>query len=603
MFAVWIAVLVVVLVVVVLLFYVSLLASVFPEKLHTDEVSTITTGDIWKLRMCRYRKGRTQGEPVLFVHGLSTNQHNLTSPAGDSFVDYLVERGYDCWTVDLRGTRSSTPPFERRRTEATLDGQLLYDIPAAIKHIRQSTGYARVHWVGHSMGGLLLYAYAQDFGEEYIASGVTLGTPVMLEGLDLRVPKIPVFLAKHFPAFCGAMLRAYVPLAVKLRHVPRVYPTNVKNLHPEMKAAHFYQLIENPAPRIIEEVVFWARNGVIRMDNDELDVVQGLRQMRFPLLSFYAPRDRFTSEEKVRAFFAQLKAPEKEFHILSKDEGYEEDYDHCDLAFGKNGAKDVYEPALRWLQRHPIQERLSAEEMGALEHPAPLDAQQRAVLISGESYAHLSGEATVENPPVVVEDAPPVPVEEEELEPVEARESVPPAIQTEVEATENELALRQETPALPPPTPAKKKAPARRKAAPRKPAAAKASPARAKRAPAKKKPAAAKKAAAKKSSATRTASAKPAARKAAVTKKAVAKKPAAKKPAAKKAVAKAKAKPAAKTKAKAKSTNNRKQPAKRAPKQRAGEGSEKAEVSASTKRALSSAAAELGRLRTPEKGK
>jgi len=610
MFAWWIALLVVVvLVMLVFLFYLSLVASIYPEKLSTSEVTTITTSDIWRLRMCRYRKGRTQGEPVLFVHGLATNQHSFASPPGASFVDYLMERGYDCWTIDLRGARSSTPPFEHNHTDATLDGQLIHDIPAAINHIRRSTGYARVHWVGHSMGGLLLYAYAQDFGDDYLASGVTLGTPVTLEGLDLRVPKLPVFLATRFPGLCGALLRAYVPFGVKLRLMPRVFPTNVKNVHPDINGGHFYNMIEAPLPRVIREIVFWARKRVIRLDADELDVVQGMRHMRFPLLAFHAVRDRFTPGEKVRAFFEELEAPDKEIHILGRDEGYEEDYDHCDLAFAKHGARDIYEPTLQWLQRHPIHERLSREEMGAItgEHAEPLDASQRAVRISGESYAHLAPEA-----PEIWEARESAPTSETETEAEALQEDqdtpAPIAIRSEVEAVEHELVLLEEE--APAPVNARAKRSAAKVSARRKPAVAKTTVSRTTaagsknsvaKAPAKKKPAA-KKAAAKKAPAKRAATtmtpakkktaaasnskAKPAAKKPAAKKKATAPK----KAAAKKAPAVThKSKPVAKTKPAARKSAVREK--------------EQAEVSASTRRALSDAAAELQRLQTPGKGK
>ena len=103
------------------LIYGRVLALTFPEKLSTDEVYKLTTDDLWKLRVCRYRKGRTNGQPVLLVHGANVNQHTFTTPKGGNLVEFLVERGFDCWTVDLRGCRSSEAPFERHRNQITTD--------------------------------------------------------------------------------------------------------------------------------------------------------------------------------------------------------------------------------------------------------------------------------------------------------------------------------------------------------------------------------------------------------------------------------------------------------------------------------------------------
>src|SRR5688572_24201457 len=105
--------------------YWTWLQSLYPEKLSTDEVFTVTTSDLWKLRVCRYRRGRSLGEPILLVHGSGANHHNFTCPEGGSLIDYLVEKGYDCWAVDLRGCRSSQPPFGFHWTQAAMDDMLI----------------------------------------------------------------------------------------------------------------------------------------------------------------------------------------------------------------------------------------------------------------------------------------------------------------------------------------------------------------------------------------------------------------------------------------------------------------------------------------------
>lgn len=280
-------------------FYYSLVNSLFVEKLRTTEVATITAGDIWKLRMCRYRKGRTTGEPVLLVHGAATNQHNFTVPEGESLVDYLVAKGYDCWTIDLRGTRTSQPPFERSRWDADLDGMLLYDVPAAINHIRQCTGYGQVHWVGHSLGGMLLYAYLSTFEDDHLACGVTLGSPPGFKGLNMRIPGIALLLVRFFPGLCGTFIRGNLPLNRLLRHAPRFFPANVRNLNPALNTGHLVNLIEDPLPRVARQLARWARDQQWLMDRGKVDVDAGLREITLPLQLFYGVRDRLTDRKSV----------------------------------------------------------------------------------------------------------------------------------------------------------------------------------------------------------------------------------------------------------------------------------------------------------------
>lgn len=391
--------------------YWALLQSMCPESLRTSEVHTVLTHDLWKLRLCRYRKGRTEGEPVLLVHGFNANHHNFTSPEKGCLVDYLAERGYDCWAVDLRGCRSSEAPFERYFTDVMMDDYLRYDLPATIEYIRKTTGYNRVHWIGHSMGGALLYAYSQHFGTRHLASGVTLGAPIDFKGCPLWVPGLLVAFACRFPRLAGTILRGLVPFVFYLPIDLGLFPVNRRNLAKGMNSGHFITMLEAPPPQVTREMVFFLRNRVWRMLDDTLDVVAGFPGMSLPLLAVFGKRDPFISFEQGPDSIEKLSHPDKQVLLLSKENGCKHDYDHCDLAFGEEGRREVFAPIAKWLAEHPSQERIGLEELGkdTAGLTLPLDAQQRAGILSGDSYAHVDesilndGERAVHEPILTLE--------------------------------------------------------------------------------------------------------------------------------------------------------------------------------------------------------
>ena len=146
------------------------------ERPRADEVHMVVTPDQWQIRVCRYRATTSPGEPVFLCHGFMSNQFSFALPAGRGLVDALCESGYDCWVVDLRGDLSSIPAPGSTLDDPTLDDHLLRDIPSVIEFIRNATGHSKVHWIGHSMGGMLLYAYDLVFGTEALASGTTDAT-------------------------------------------------------------------------------------------------------------------------------------------------------------------------------------------------------------------------------------------------------------------------------------------------------------------------------------------------------------------------------------------------------------------------------------------
>ncbi len=373
------------------LLYWSMLDTIFPEKLSTNEVFLVTTQDLWKIRMCRYRKGRTGGQPVLLVHGANSNQFNFTCPAGISLVDYLVERGYDCWTVDLRGTRSSIAPFERHAGQVTTDDYLNDDIPTAIRLIQQETGYARIHYIGHSMGGMLLYAYALKFGTEALASGVTLGSPLGFEGMAVPRTSFLFKLSGINPKLSGSFIRGFIPFISCFRISTGLFPTNMRNIAKTMNSAHFYSMIEDPLPGVLKDFSRWISHPGWRMDNGNLNVLDGLSSLDLPLFALYAPLDPFVSLSKAKEFFDALPTADKRMLVCSKEKGFKQDYNHCDLAFSQDGAREVFGPIARWLETHPIKERMPFVEPDvASGYQSPLGDKERAAILSGGSYAHLS---------------------------------------------------------------------------------------------------------------------------------------------------------------------------------------------------------------------
>ncbi len=381
--------------VLLVLLYWSMLDSLFPEKLNTNEVVLVTTQDLWKIRMCRYRKGRTGGQPILLVHGANTNQHNFTSPEGVSLVDALVERGYDCWTVDLRGCRSSIPPFERTRNQVTTDDFLNDDIPTAIRYIQQETGYARIHYVGHSLGGMLLYAYALKYGTDSLASGTTLGSPLGFEGQSGRRSPLMFKLAGLFPALSGAIVRGVVPIVSCFRISPAVFPTNMRNIARTMNAGHFYRMIEDPLPGVLNDLCRWVNRPGWRMDNGNLNVLDGLAELDLPLFVLYAPLDPFVTLSNAKAFFDALPSSDKRMLVCAKEHGFKHDYNHCDLAFSHEGAREVFGPIARWIETHPSRERMPLETPEiATGYQSPLGPSQRAEILSGDSYARVAEAAT-----------------------------------------------------------------------------------------------------------------------------------------------------------------------------------------------------------------
>lgn len=319
-----------------------------------DEVHMVKTSDLWSIRLCRYLPKKGPGEPVLLVHGFMANQFNFALPEGQSLADVLSADGYDCWLIELRGCVSSVPPFGRSLSEPAIEDYIFKDIPAALQYIQQKTRYPKVHWIGHSLGGMLLYAYQAAFGGKAIASGTTIGSPINFEGVRLNGVK-PLLLLRYLPSsiFRG-LQRLGVVLAYRFKLKSSLVPVNWNNMNPELDGRAFSNVVEAPPLPVAKELAFCAANRVWRIQNDEIDVVEAMNHFDVPLFAIFGAGDSFVPLHTIDDFFDKLPIKDKDLMILSKENENADDYSHVDLMFGRYSADEVFVPILSWVQDHTM---------------------------------------------------------------------------------------------------------------------------------------------------------------------------------------------------------------------------------------------------------
>ena len=82
--------------------------------------------------------------------------------------------------VDMRGSGASrrvgavghlnsairhTPALEIGQKDWSVDHEAFYDVPAILDYVEKETGHHTVNWVGHSLGGMLMFPYLELWPE------------------------------------------------------------------------------------------------------------------------------------------------------------------------------------------------------------------------------------------------------------------------------------------------------------------------------------------------------------------------------------------------------------------------------------------------------
>lgn len=384
--------------------YSMIVASKYGLAVPADEIHYAATQDKWNLRLCRHRPESGAGEPVILVPGTMANQFNFTLPLGESLVDHLVAAGYDCWCLDYRGARSSVPPTGASRWSARASDYVLQDVPAAIDYIRRETGYNKVHWVGHSLGGIVLYAYDRAFGADKVASAAALGAPPGFKGVRTRVPGFVFPILRIMPGVLEWFARNVTPITDYVKPPQRWAPVNWDNAHEKLNAQLFYNITEAIPYPAATELHTMAMANAWRLKSGKIEVFSELNALRIPLLSIFGFEDPFTPTENVERFYHNIENPDKRLIVLSRRNEFKEDYSHIDLVFGKNAAQEVFPHIVEWLEEHAIEEayepetELEAEEFVLAKNGGNKDVQiavessRRRIFAAKEILSQLEGD-------------------------------------------------------------------------------------------------------------------------------------------------------------------------------------------------------------------
>lgn len=142
-----------------------------PSDVLIDERHTL-------LRRYRTPAGVTRRHevPVLIIPPLMVKPDIYDLRPGHSFVEYLLDQGFDVFLVDF-----GRPGREDR--DFRLEDYLLLPINTSVEKIREVTGSRQVSIFGYCMGGIFATIYAALEKTEAVKNVVSLGAPIDFTGL------------------------------------------------------------------------------------------------------------------------------------------------------------------------------------------------------------------------------------------------------------------------------------------------------------------------------------------------------------------------------------------------------------------------------------
>lgn len=292
--------------------------------------------------------------PVLLVHGISVGHRNMNFDGKNGVAQYLAERGYDCWCVDLRGRGGSGVPDSPWR----FDDYVRYDTPAAVEYVLDETDAEELHWVGHSMGGMLFYAVAGAEGyDDSVRSAVTMGSPVAFYnqpflsfisrvglGLSAVLSRVKRY---HLLPHTARLTSVFVPV---YPHAFVGWLFNRKNVRNSTVRGAATCVVARICPSVLLDFADWILNDRWTSRDGEVDYREETRTVETPTLVVSGSADKLCPSRGVKP--AARMVQNGEYLLIDRDTETENEYGHADYVFGKNAREEVFPYVAGWLDEH-----------------------------------------------------------------------------------------------------------------------------------------------------------------------------------------------------------------------------------------------------------
>ncbi len=332
-------------------------------QMGSNEAFVAQTSDGWVLPLYRFapRGAAPNGHslpPVILCHGMGANRFSLAQTGPSNLAVWLAERGHDVFVVELRGAGRSvelTPGANNEsKWEFDFDTYREKDVPAILARIKEITGSSEVDWVGHSMGGMLLYAIAGHgggfSGDVRVRRAVAIASPGMIENLPLRIG-VMLRLATIFP---GNQLPNRLWLRTVSLFYPKFIPDNEaslgfkSNYDPVFARAFVANVGANVSRGLARQVSSWEGRGGIYSRDGRVNYTAALASSPVPIRFIGAGNDYLANQASVRRAF-DAAGGEKDLNFLGKGFGSARDYGHTDVVAGRFAALDSFPLVGSWL--------------------------------------------------------------------------------------------------------------------------------------------------------------------------------------------------------------------------------------------------------------
>ena len=235
----------------------------------------------------------------------------------------------------------------------TVDEIVRYDVPAVLEYVKAATGSDRVNWVGHSLGGMLMFPYLELSPEPW-----PRGEPRRRWARRSRStrPRNPTCFG---PTGASESSRRFVspgrlgrPLMFArfpgLDRIDQFYYTSV-NVDKTTVSRFYGYTLEDTGRSALKQLDPYLEFGHFVSADRRIDYPARLGEVTVPTLMIAGDGDVMSDVPSTELTFQALGSPDKHLMRFGKAEGHYADYGHCDLVWSRYAPNEIFPALIDWL--------------------------------------------------------------------------------------------------------------------------------------------------------------------------------------------------------------------------------------------------------------
>lgn len=353
------------------------------------------TADGWRIGVRHYRADFPDPtkDPVVLCHGMGLNGTFWTL-TDDHLPKQLNARGYDVFVPDMRGSGAShrvgtvgwvnalmreTFLREVGKGDLSMDAQALYDVPAILDFVQEETGKPQVNWIGHSLGGMLMFAFFERSPHaDRVRNFVAMGSPACL-AVSPHTQMLRANRNLRFLLYAFSTGRIARPLSLArppgLDKIDRLYYTEANVDRRTVNRFYGYTL-EDPGSGTLEQLDSYLEFGHLVSVNRRIDYFEGLPEVKVPSLFVAGDGDIMADLPSKQQTFDAMGSTDKLLLRFGRSQGHYADYGHCDLVWSRYAPSEIFPEIIDWLDERQPGRRPTPQGPGPIPPPRIFPAQK-----------------------------------------------------------------------------------------------------------------------------------------------------------------------------------------------------------------------------------